>query len=136
MDVPGASAAETALACVIYVAEQEEETWSIGCNFSAELDEASLVQYGHTPLGLGACTVYKGKGCATCHGTGMKGRVALYEVLPITPEIRGLILNSTFASEIQDVASKQGMKTLREAGLLKVLQGVTTVEEILRVTSE
>ena len=106
------------------------------CREPYRLDETSLVQYGHTPLGLGACTVYKGKGCATCHGTGMKGRVALYEVLPITPEIRGLVLNSTFASEIQDVASKQGMKTLREAGLLKVLQGVTTVEEILRVTSE
>jgi type IV pilus assembly protein PilB len=107
-----------------------------GCREPYQLDEASLVQYGHAPLGLGACTVYKGKGCATCHGTGMKGRVALYEVLPVTPEIRGLVLNSTFASEIQDVASKQGMKTLREAGLLKVLQGVTTVEEILRVTSE
>jgi type IV pilus assembly protein PilB len=106
------------------------------CREPYQLDEASLVQYGHAPLGLGGCTVFKGKGCATCHGTGMKGRVALYEVLPVTPEIRGLILNSTFASEIQDVASKQGMKTLREAGLLKVLQGVTTVEEILRVTSE
>jgi len=66
----------------------------------------------------------------------MKGRVALYEVLAVTSEIRGLILNSTFASEIRDVAAKQGMKTLREAGLLKVLQGVTTVEEVLRVTSE
>jgi type IV pilus assembly protein PilB len=106
------------------------------CREPYQLDEASLVQYGHAPLGLGGCTVYKGKGCTTCHGTGMKGRVALYEVLPVSPEIRGLILNSTFASEIQDVASKQGMKTLRETGLLKVLQGVTTVEEILRVTSE
>ena len=106
------------------------------CRVPYEVHEKSLVQYGHTPLGLGGCTVYKGRGCTTCHGTGMKGRVALYEVLPVTPEIRGLVLNSTFAGEIQDVASKQGMKTLREAGLLKVLQGVTTVEEVLRVTSE
>ncbi len=106
------------------------------CREPYELDEESLIQYGHTPLGLGRRTVYKGKGCATCHETGMKGRVALYEVLPVTQEIRGLVLNSTFAGEIQDVAAKQGMKTLREAGLLKVLQGVTTVEEVLRVTSE
>ncbi|MBI2159136.1 MAG: type IV-A pilus assembly ATPase PilB [Candidatus Rokubacteria bacterium] len=106
------------------------------CREPFEVAEESLLQYGHAPLGLKRCTLYKGKGCATCHFTGMKGRTALYEVLPITQEIRSLILDNTFASEIQDVASKQGMKTLREAGLLKVLQGQTTVEEVLRVTSE
>ena len=106
------------------------------CREPYEVDEESLIQYGHGPLGLKRCTLYKGKGCATCHFTGMKGRTALYEVLPITQEIRSLILGSTFDGEIQDVASKQGMKTLREAGLLKVVQGQTTVEEVLRVTSD
>jgi type IV pilus assembly protein PilB len=106
------------------------------CREPYEADEQVLVPYGHTPLGIGRCTLYKGRGCEACHFTGMKGRVALYEVLAVTPEIRGLVLNSTFAGEIQDVAAKQGMKTLRESGLLKVLQGVTTVEEVLRVTSE
>ena len=106
------------------------------CREAYEVDEESLIQYGHTPLGLGRCVLYRGKGCATCHLTGMKGRTALFEVLPITHEVRSLVLNSTFAAEIQDVACKQGMKTLREAGLLKVLQGLTTVEEVLRVTSE
>jgi len=106
------------------------------CREPYEVDEESLIQYGHGPLGLKRCTLYKGKGCSTCHFTGMKGRVALYEVLPITQEIRSLILGSTFDGEIQDVASKQGMKTLREAGLLKVVQGQTTVEEVLRVTSD
>ena len=106
------------------------------CREPYEADEETLIPYGHVPLGLGRCTFYTGKGCATCHFTGMKGRIALYEVLPVTQEIRSLILNSTFAGEIQDVAAKQGMKTLREAGLLKVIEGVTTVEEILRVTSE
>ncbi len=106
------------------------------CREPYEADEEVLIQYGHAPLGMGRCTLYKGKGCATCHYTGMKGRTALYEVLPVTQEIRGLILNSTFANEIKEVAAKQGMKTLREAGLLKVLGGVTTVEEVLRVTSE
>jgi type IV pilus assembly protein PilB len=106
------------------------------CREPYEADEETLIPYGHVPLGRGRCTLYKGKGCETCHFTGMKGRTALYEVLPVTAEIRSLILNSTFAGEIQDVAAKQGMKTLREAGLLKVLQGLTTVEEVLRVTSE
>jgi type IV pilus assembly protein PilB len=106
------------------------------CREPYEVDEESLIQYGHGPLGLKRCTLYKGKGCSTCHFTGMKGRVALYEVLPITQEIRSLILGSTSDGEIQDVASKQGMKTLREAGLLKVVQGQTTVEEVLRVTSD
>jgi type IV pilus assembly protein PilB len=106
------------------------------CREPYEADEQVLIPYGHAPLGVGRCTLYKGRGCEACHFTGMKGRVALYEVLPATPEIRSLILNSTFIHEIQDVAAKQGMKTLREAGLLKVLEGVTTVEEVLRVTTE
>jgi type IV pilus assembly protein PilB len=106
------------------------------CREPYEADEQTLIPYGHTPLGVGRCTLYKGRGCDACHFTGMRGRIALYEVLAVTPEIRGLVLSSTFASEIRDVAAKQGMKTLREAGLLKVLEGVTTVEEVLRVTAE
>jgi len=106
------------------------------CREPYEGDEEMLIQYGHTPLGGKPCTFYKGRGCHACHNTGMKGRIALYEVLPVTPEIRGLILGKPLAGEIQEVAAKQGMKTLREAGLLKVLEGVTTVEEVLRVTTE
>src|SRR5213594_1493063 len=106
------------------------------CREPYEGDEEMLIQYGHTPLGGKPCTLYKGRGCHACHNTGMKGRIALYEVLPVTPEIRGLILGKPLAGEIQEVAAKQGMKTLREAGLLKVLEGVTTVEEVLRVTTE
>jgi len=106
------------------------------CREPYEGNEEMLIQYGHTPLGGKPCTFYKGRGCHACHNTGMKGRIALYEVLPVTPEIRGLILGKPLAGEIQEVAAKQGMKTLREAGLLKVLEGVTTVEEVLRVTTE
>lgn len=106
------------------------------CREPYEVEEESLIPYGHAPLGLKQCTLYKGKGCTTCQFTGMRSRIALYEVLAVTQEIRTLILDSTTAGEIQDVASKQGMKTLREAGLLKVIQGQTTVEEVLRVTSD
>jgi len=104
------------------------------CKEPYEADEESLVPYGHTPEGRGKCTFYKGKGCPTCNFTGMKGRVAIYEVMPTTQEIRDLILRNAPTAEIREVARQQGMKTLREAGLRKVIEGTTTVEEVLRVT--
>jgi type IV pilus assembly protein PilB len=64
----------------------------------------------------------------------MKGRIAIYEVMPITEEIRDLILRNAPTAEIRDVAVNQGMKTLRQSGLAKVVEGVTTLDEVLRVT--
>ncbi|HXG04147.1 MAG TPA: ATPase, T2SS/T4P/T4SS family, partial [Candidatus Binatia bacterium] len=104
------------------------------CREPYEADEESLVPYGHQPAGLGRVTFYKGKGCQACNFTGMKGRVAIYEVMPITQEIRDLILKGASTAELRAVAQSQGMKTLRQAGLMKVIEGVTTVEEVLRVT--
>jgi type IV pilus assembly protein PilB len=104
------------------------------CKEPYEATEESLVPYGHVPQGLGTINFYKGKGCQTCNFTGMKGRVAIYEVMPITTEIRDLILRNATTNEIQDAACSQGMKTLRQNALQKVIDGVTTVEEVLRVT--
>lgn len=104
------------------------------CRDPYEADEESLTPYGHVPQGLGRVTLYKGKGCQACNFTGMKGRIAIYEVMPISLEIRELILRGASANELRDLAVQQGMKTLRQAGLLKVLEGVITAEEILRVT--
>jgi type IV pilus assembly protein PilB len=77
---------------------------------------------------------YKGKGCATCNFTGMKGRVAIYEVMPISDEIRDGILKNMPTADLRAIAQSQGMKSLRQAGLLKVIEGTTTIEEVLRVT--
>jgi len=77
---------------------------------------------------------YKGKGCQTCNFTGMKGRVAIYEVMPVTTELRDLMLRNATTAEIRDTAVSQGMKTLRQNALQKVVDGVTTIEEVLRVT--
>ena len=104
------------------------------CKEPYEATEDSLVPYGHVPQGLGTINFYKGKGCQTCNFTGMKGRVAIYEVMPISTEIRDLILRNATTNEIQDAACSQGMKTLRQNALQKVIDGVTTVEEVLRVT--
>jgi type IV pilus assembly protein PilB len=104
------------------------------CKQPTEGKEEDLVPYGHVPQGLGPVTFYRGKGCATCNFTGMKGRVAIYEVMPITEGLRDMILKSAATAELRAQAQRDGMKTLRQSGLMKVLEGTTTVEEILRVT--
>jgi type IV pilus assembly protein PilB len=106
------------------------------CKQPYETPEDTLIPHGHTPQGNGRVTLYRGKGCTVCNSTGLKGRLAIYEVLPVTREVRDLVLQTAPTSEICKVARDQGMRTLREAGLAKVLEGVTTVEEVLRVTSE
>ncbi|MBI2493440.1 MAG: type IV-A pilus assembly ATPase PilB [Candidatus Rokubacteria bacterium] len=104
------------------------------CKEPYAADEESLVPYGHAPTGKGTVQFYKGKGCPTCNFTGMKGRVAIYETMPISEELRGAILRSATTAELREVAQRDGMKTLRQNGLQKVLEGTTTVEEVLRVT--
>ena len=76
----------------------------------------------------------KGAGCRTCNGTGYKGRVALYEVMRFTDGLKEMVLQGSSTAELKAAAIKQGMITLRMAGIGKVLDGVTTTEEILRVT--
>jgi type IV pilus assembly protein PilB len=104
------------------------------CKQPVEGKEEDLVRYGHVPQGRGPVTFYRGAGCATCNGTGMKGRVAIYEVMPITEALKDMILEEASTAELREQAQKEGMKTLRQAGMQKVIEGVTTVEEVLRVT--
>jgi type IV pilus assembly protein PilB len=107
----------------------------VECREPLEIDESSLVPYTAAPSD-GRITVFAGRGCAVCSQTGLKGRVAIYEVMPVTNVIKDLIVHGARPSEICKAARDQGMRTLREAGLAKVLEGVTTLEEILRVTTE
>jgi type IV pilus assembly protein PilB len=104
------------------------------CREPYEADEESLAPYGHQPTGLGKVALFRGKGCQSCNFTGMRGRVAIYEVMPITQETRTMILRGASTAELRAAAQAGGMKPLRQAGLLKVLDGTTTVEEVLRVT--
>ena len=106
------------------------------CRESYEADESELIANGLAPQGRGTLTLYRGRGCQTCSFTGLKGRMALYELLPVTREIRDQINTGATTAEIKKVGRDLGMRTLREAGLVKVLEGVTTVEEVLRVTAE
>ena len=106
------------------------------CKRPYEVDEATLVDHGYVSRGVGNITLHKGRGCATCAQTGLKGRMAIYEILPITREIKDCVLQAAPPAEICKVARDQGMKTLREAALEKLIAGATTLEEVLRVTAE
>jgi type IV pilus assembly protein PilB len=77
---------------------------------------------------------YYGRGCERCNNTGYKGRVGLYEVMEITEELRELILVGASALELKRKAVDEGMITLRRSGLHKVMEGVTTIEEVARET--
>jgi len=101
------------------------------CKEEITLSEEALLDLSLEP----GTSIYKGKGCDQCNGSGYSGRQGLYEVMPITPEIREFILYRAPSSEIQKLAIKQGMLTLREDGLIKVAKGITTVEEVLRETA-
>ncbi len=88
-----------------------------------------LVSCGISPASAAKITVYKGKGCSTCNNTGYKGRVAIYEVLEMTPAIKEILLRHGSTDEIKRQAIKEGMKTLRMCALTKVAQGLTTIDE-------
>ena len=78
--------------------------------------------------------VYRGKGCQDCNQSGYKGRIGLYEVMPISPEMRSMILKGASSDDIAKFATKEGMVTLRDDGIDKVKNGVTTIEELMRET--
>jgi type IV pilus assembly protein PilB len=95
-----------------------------------------LIDLGVPPDEVKSFTVYKGKGCTICNGTGYKGRLGLYEVMTMKEEIKELVLARASASEIKKEAIRSGMKTLRQSGMTKIKDGMTTIEEILRSTME
>jgi type IV pilus assembly protein PilB len=79
--------------------------------------------------------VFRGRGCEQCEGSGLRGRQGLYEVMNMTPRLRKLIMQSAGAAEIQKAAVEEGMLTLRMDGWLKVLKGITTLEQVVRETA-
>ena len=76
----------------------------------------------------------KGVGCRTCNDTGYKGRIALYEVMRFTDTLKEMVLQGSSTAELKAASIKNGMMTLRMSGIQKVLDGMTTTEEIMRVT--
>jgi len=105
------------------------------CKEELKIPLKALSDAGMKPDRLKEARLRRGKGCDECNRTGFRGRVALYEVMPVREEIKDLVLRGGSALDIKREAMRLEMKTLRQAGLTKVEEGVTTLEEILRVTA-
>jgi len=80
--------------------------------------------------------LFRGRGCDSCFGLGTMGRTAIYEIMPVDQEICSMIIRRSHAGEIKEYAVSRGMKTLRDDGLVRAAAGITTIEEVLRVTQE
>jgi type IV pilus assembly protein PilB len=106
------------------------------CREQIKVHPQLLIDLGVAPDEAKNFNVYKGKGCAICSGTGYKGRVGLYEVMAMKEEIKELVLSRSSASEIKKEGIRLGMKTLRQSGIHKVKEGLTTIEEVLRATMD
>jgi type IV pilus assembly protein PilB len=105
------------------------------CKEPAPVPPQVLVNLGFAPEDAKTIVPVKGKGCISCSETGYKGRVALYEVLVIRENIKEGILQGASVIELRELGRKNGMKTLREAGMQKLREGMTSLEEIMRVTT-
>ncbi len=105
------------------------------CKEKEEVPRQALIDIQVTPDEVEEMEVYKGVGCHNCNDTGYRGRIALYEVLPIGPEIQEFILNGASAAEIKREGIRLGMRTMRQSGIKKIGDGVTTIEELVRTTA-
>lgn len=113
------------------------------CVVSSKLTEEEKYTIKHNPVlkdafhglkkGLDKITVYKGTGCKVCGQTGYFGRIGLFEVLEVSENIKDLVAKRSSSDEIMKVAKKEGMTTILEDGIRKVMSGITTIEEVLRV---
>ncbi|MBI5100873.1 MAG: type IV-A pilus assembly ATPase PilB [Nitrospirae bacterium] len=121
-------------AVVLILAQRLARRICTRCKEEEKFPPAALVRVGFTEEEANTVVCSKGRGCPACNNTGYKGRVALYEVMLIKEELKELILEGASTSEIKKSAIRLGMKTLRMSGISKVTEGVTTIEEILRVT--
>jgi type IV pilus assembly protein PilB len=107
------------------------------CKKPIDIPREALLQAGFAPEDLdGTWQPYMHVGCDHCKNTGYKGRLGIYEVMPITDDMRAIIMRGGSVIEIEDQARKEGVKNLRQSGLIKVKAGITSLEEIEAVTNE
>jgi type IV pilus assembly protein PilB len=107
----------------------------LNCREERKVMPEELIACGFAPASAEKIKVYHGKGCEMCNETGYKGRLAIYEVLQVTPKVRELILRNASGDDIKKQAIRDGMKTLRMSALTKVAQGLTTLEEAVSNSS-
>jgi type IV pilus assembly protein PilB len=104
------------------------------CKEPYQPDQRLLEEFIHSKIDFSKANFVKGRGCSECRNSGYKGRVALAEILPITPAIRELIMRRATSTEIEAKAIEEGMPTLRMDGVTKMMNGVTTIDEVIKET--
>src|SRR5262249_54282633 len=104
------------------------------CKEPVDMPAQALLNVGYRKDEVGTFTVYKGRGCEKCNNSGYKGRVGLIEVMVIDDDIREQILSGGTAIDIKRKAIENGMITLRRSGLVKIKEGVTSIDEVVRET--
>ncbi|MGE0789706.1 MAG: type IV-A pilus assembly ATPase PilB [Sandaracinaceae bacterium] len=105
------------------------------CRTEVAIDENALLDIGVKPNDVPTFTVFRGAGCRTCNSTGYRGRIALYEVMPFNERLKEMVLQGCSTAELKQEMIASGISSLRMAGLEKIRQGVTTIDEVLRVTA-
>jgi type IV pilus assembly protein PilB len=105
------------------------------CKAPTQVDPVVLREVGFSEEQIRTAQLVKGKGCSTCGGSGYKGRVALYEVMPLTDALKEMVLQGCSTAELKDQMMRQGIWTLRMSGIDKACKGVTTVDEITNCTA-
>jgi type IV pilus assembly protein PilB len=133
----GVPAFNIASSVILITAQRLARKLCTQCKKVEEIPPEALLEAGFTEEDIdGTWQCYGPTGCDQCFGTGYKGRVGIYEVMPITDDMRQIIMRAGNALDIAEQARKDGVKNLRQSGLLKVKQGMTSLEEIEAVTNE
>jgi type IV pilus assembly protein PilB len=105
-----------------------------GCKEPYKVPVTELIEAGFDPADAASVAPFRGRGCSKCGGTGYKGRLGVFEIMEFTEGVRQLVMTNATVTELRKVAIDEGMYTLRQAGLRKVREGVTTMEEVVRET--
>jgi type IV pilus assembly protein PilB len=122
---------------ILITAQRLARKLCASCKKPEDIPPEALLSAGFSEEDLdGSWQAYGPAGCSECRNTGYKGRLGIYEVMPISDEMRQLIMRSGTSIEIAEQAQKEGVRNLRQSGLVKVKQGVTSLEEIEAVTNE
>ena len=116
------------------IAQRLVRTICTHCKTQYEPSAESLASIGLTPDDLEGKNFCYGKGCQHCNNTGYRGRIAIFEILIMSDTIRELVMKNESANTLRAVARQEGMRTLRESGLLHIYDGITTIEEVVRET--
>jgi type IV pilus assembly protein PilB len=104
------------------------------CKIPVEVPAQTLLNLGVVPTEVDEYKVFKGRGCANCNSTGIKGRTAIFELMSMSEKIKEAILKGASTGQLRYLAREQGMRTLRRSALLKLKRGITTIEEVLNAS--